>query len=109
MLTDFYIDPFDVLRNTQTTDSGGALVDTFSAISTGNKGYFEALSGDDRNVVNAKKQLTASYRLLCEPDVDVIESDQISIYDVIYQVAFIINHRLGMNRHTEILLGLPNE
>ncbi len=106
MIDRYYIDAFEVLRNTETPDTGGAVVESEVVHSAGNKGCIEALTGNE-NIINDQKQLRATYRLYCSLETDLRITDKVRSSGVTYEIVFIQDHRFGINNHKEVYLGVP--
>lgn len=105
MISEYYTDLFDVIRITVSKDSGGAQSSSEAVLSSGNRGFIEDLSGSE-NIVNARTALQASKRLYCDLAIDIRETDKVRSSGIIYGVAFIQRHKLGLNAHQEIYLGM---
>jgi hypothetical protein len=103
MISDYFIHNFEVLAITESEDPGGAVVQTKTAAAT-DKGYFHALSGDER-VNNSKLDVTATHKLLCSLKSAITEKNEIRYGGIDWSIVFIKDHALGVNRHKELILS----
>ena len=104
-LSDYYDITFDVIRPTIGQDSGGAITDSDSTHSSGNPGHIEPLSGNEQ-IINQKKMLQANFRLYCDSEVDILETDRISSNSKTYDIVFVRRYTLGNHHHIEVDLSL---
>lgn len=103
MIEDVYIHTFDLKSVTVTQDAGGANEQTKAVKYANEPCLVKSISG--REIVeHLKRNLKASYKLLCDPALDIEQTDIVEWKDKEYEIAFIKHHEMGDNQHKELWL-----
>jgi len=102
MIKDSYNITFDVLRQNDVVDSGGALTENNIPDGAAYPGRIEAKSGMER-MANAKAELKADYTLLCNA-ITIDEKCEVLSDGITYEVVFVNDSykNVGNNPHLEI-------
>jgi len=109
MISANYIHDFTVQVQLNTTDAGGSIEKTYSALAGSPfKGFIEPLSGSEI-LRNEKNEVDADYRLFCDPNISIAENDRI-VWDgntfEIFSVEILSSVKRAENHHQEIYLNL---
>ena len=104
---DFY-SGFQLKANTQTRDTGGAIINTWANSGDSFSGYIRKLSGNEI-ITNQKRGIKSTHRFYCAADVSITNLNQLTFDSKTYHVTYVDNpHELDEFLQVELLYNEIN-